>query len=137
MADIIAKYLGDLRVESRHASSGTLMPTDASRESQGQGGGFSPVDALVASLGACALTTMGFYAQSHGLDISGASVEMSASMTTSSPRRVERVELIFTMPDRDYSDKDKKSLERAVNSCPVHNSLHPDIEQRFSIKWAK
>ena len=137
MADIFAKYLGELRVESRHVSSGTIMGTDASQESQGQGGGFSPIDALAASLGACALTTMGFYAQSHGLDISGASVEMNVSMTASSPRRVERVELIFAMPDRDYSDKDKKSLERAINSCPVHNSLHPDIEQKFNIKWAK
>ena len=137
MADIIAKYLGELRVESVHASSGTVMFTDASKESQGQGGGFSPIDALAASLGACALTTMGFYAQNYGLDISGASVGMNVSMTPKPPHRVERVELMFTMPDRDYSDKDKKSLERAVKSCPVHNSLHPDIEQLFSIKWAK
>ena len=137
MADIIATYLGELRVESRHASSGTNMVTDASQEGQGQGGGFSPIDALAASLGACALTTMGFYAQNHGLDISGASVEVTSTMTATSPRRVARVELVVAMPDRDYSDKDKKSLERAVNSCPVHNSLHPDIEQKFSIKWAK
>lgn len=137
MADIFAKYLGDLRVESRHVSSGTIMATDASQESQGQRGGFSPVDSLAASLGACALTTMGVYAQTHGLDVGGASVEIDVSMTASSPRRVARVELMFTMPDRDYSDKDKKSLERAVSSCPVHNSLHPDIEQKFSITWAK
>ena len=137
MADIISKYLGELRVESAHASSGTVMLTDASKESQGQGGGFSPIDALAASLGACALTVMGFYAQTHGLDISGASVAMNVSMTASPPHRVARLELMFTMPDREYSDKDKKSLERAVNSCPVHNSLHPDIEQVFSIKWAK
>ena len=137
MADIFAKYLGELRVESRHVSSGTIMATDASQESQGQGGGFSPVDALAASLGACALTTMGVYAQTHGLDVSDASVEVNVSMTASSPRRVGVVDLTFTMPGRDYSDKDKKSLERAVNSCPVHNSLHPDIEQKFSIKWAK
>ena len=137
MADIFAKYTGELRVESRHVSSGTIMTTDASQESRGQGGGFSPIDALAASLGACALTTMGFYAQNHGLDISGASVEVTSAMTATSPRRVARVELVVAMPDRDYSDKDKKSLERAVNSCPVHNSLHPDIEQKFSIKWAK
>lgn len=137
MADISAKYLGELRVESAHTPSGTIMLTDASQESQGQGSGFSPIDALAASLGACALTTMGFYAQNHGLDISGASVAMNVSMTSSSPRRVERMELVFTMPEREYSDKDKKSLERAVKSCPVHNSLHPAIEQLFSIKWAK
>lgn len=135
MAGIIAKYLGDLRVKNTHVASGATMLTDAATEIQGKGEGFSPVDALAASLGACAVTTMGFYAQNHGLDITGTTVEISLSMSEGSPRRVAAVELIFTMPDREYSDKDKKSLERAAKYCPVHNSLHPDLDQRLSFNW--
>ena len=136
MAEIFAKYLGGLRVENVHAASGFTLFTDAAQESGGEGkDGFSPVDALVVSLGACALTTMGFYAQNHGLDLAGATLEINKAMSTSSPRRLAWVELIFTMPERAYSDKDKISLERAVKSCPVHNSLHPDVEQRVIVKW--
>ena len=90
-----------------------------------------------AALGSCAVTTMGVYANTHGLDVTGTTVEISFAMSEKSPRRVERVELIFTMPDREYSAKDKQSLERAAGACPVHNSLHPDMEQRFVFKWAK
>ena len=136
MPEISANYLGALRVESAHAASGFTLLTDASQESAGGGkDGFSPVDALVVSLGACALTTMGFYAQNHGLSLEGTTLEINKAMSAGSPRRLAWVELIFTMPERAYSDKDKKSLERAVKSCPVHNSLHPEIEQRVVIKW--
>lgn len=136
MAEITAKYLGNLRVESTHVASGATLLTDGSQESHGQGDMFSPVDALAASLGACALTIMGFYAQAHGLDIDGTTLEITETMADR-PRRVARLELVFTMPDRDYSDKDKQSLERSAKACPVHNSLHPEMEQQLIFKWAR
>ena len=30
----------------------------------------------------------------------------------------------------------KKLLENTANTCPVHKSLHPDIEAPISIVWA-
>ncbi len=27
-------------------------------------------------------------------------------------------------------------IERAAHTCPVHLSLHPDVEQVFTFKWA-
>ena len=137
MSEIVAQYLGGLRVKNTHVANGAVMLTDASAEVQGKDEGFSPVDILAAALGSCAVTTMGVYAQNHGLDIAGTTVEIGFAMSEKSPRRVERIELIFTMPDRDYSDKDKQSLERAAGACPVHNSLHPDMEQRLIFKWVK
>lgn len=137
MSEIVAQYLGDLRVKNTHVAHGAIMVTDASAEIHGKDEGFSPVDVLAAALGSCAVTTMGVYAQNHGLDITGTTVEISFAMSEKSPRRVTRIELIFSMPDRNYSDKDKQSLERAAGACPVHNSLHPDMEQRLIFKWAK
>ena len=137
MSEIVAQYLGDLRVKNTHVANGEIMFTDASAEIHGKEEGFTPVDVLAAALGSCAVTTMGVYANTHGLDVTGTTVEISFAMSEKSPRRVERVELIFTMPDREYSAKDKQSLERAAGACPVHNSLHPDMEQRFVFKWAK
>ena len=137
MSEITAKYLGDLRVESTHTASGAILLTDASLESQGLGENFSPVDLLAVSLGSCAMTVMGIFAQNHGLDIAGASLEIHKTMSAAAPHRVVGIEVTFIMPDRDYSDKDKKSLERAAGACPVHNSLYPEMEQRFIFKWAR
>ncbi len=137
MATITGKYLGDLKVESTHSASGATLTTEAPLDNGGKGEMFSPTDLCVTSLGACAMTIMGRSAQTHGLDISGATFSINKIMSPKPPRRIARIELVFTMPDREYSDKDKKSLERAAESCPVHLSLHPETEQAITFKWAK
>jgi uncharacterized OsmC-like protein len=137
MAEITAKYLGGLSVESKSLVSGATLFTNASAEIQDKSEGFSPVEVLAVALGACAMSIMGFYAKNHDLNIVGATLETSLTMSESSPHRVTLIEIIFTMPGRDCSDKDKKSLERAAKSCPVYNSLHPEIEKRFSFNWVK
>ena len=43
--------------------------------------------------------------------------------------------IIITMPDKGYSDKDKKILERVANTCPVHASLSEQMEQRIVFRW--
>ncbi len=60
-----------------------------------------------------------------------ATKEMSAN-----PRRIGKIEVTFVMPDREYSDKQKTLIERAAHTCPVHLSLHPDVEQIFTFKWS-
>ena len=137
MATITGKYLGDLRVESTHTASGATLITDAPLDNQGKGEGFSPTDLCVASFGSCALTIMGIFAKNHGLDITGTTMEINKVMSANPPRRIARIEVVYTMPDRDYSDKDKKSLERAADTCPVRLSLHPETEQKVIFKWAK
>jgi uncharacterized OsmC-like protein len=65
---------------------------------------------------------------------------MEAAVTkvmASNPRRIQRIEVVVTMPDREYSEKEKVSLERAAHSCPVHASLHQDMEQAIVFKWAR
>lgn len=41
------------------------------------------------------------------------------------------------MPDRPYTEKQKASIERAAHTCPVHLSLHPDMEQVFIFNWKR
>ncbi len=137
MATITGKYLGNLRVESTHCASGATLVTDAPVDNQGRGEGFSPTDLCVTSLGACALTIMGIFARNHGLDIAGTTMEVTKVMSPTPPRRIARIEVTYTMPDRDYSDKEKKSLERAAETCPVHLSLHPETEQKLIFNWAR
>ena len=134
MATATGKYLGDLRVELRHEQSGATIVTDAPVDNHGKGEAFSPTDMVGAALGACAMTIIGIYAQTHGVDVSG--MEMAVNKTMSAdPRRIGKLEVTFTMPKRAYSDKEKASIERAAHTCPGRMSLHPDTEQVFTFFW--
>lgn len=135
MATVTGKYLGGLRVEAKHEQSGATLITDAPTDNHGQGQSFSPTDLCAMSLGACALTIMGIFAQAHGLDIEGTTFEVIKTMSANAPRRIARVQVIFTFPNKGYSDKDKKSLERAALTCPVHQSLGPEVEQDIRFVW--
>ena len=130
-----ATYLGELRVEATHEPTGAVIISDAPLDNGGKGRGFSPTDMATASLGMCAMTIMGLYAQNHNLDITGATMKINKTMSATPPRRISKIEIDFTMPDGNFSDKDKKAFERAVKTCPVHQSLHPDVEQVFTFNW--
>lgn len=130
-------YLGGLRTECTHLASGSKITTDAPIDNQGKGELFSPTDLCATMLAACASTIMGIYAQSHDVDIEGMEAKVTKRMSADSPRRIAQVDVVFVMPNKGYTDKEKKSLERAAFTCPVHFSLHPDVEQNFIFQWAE
>lgn len=136
MATVTGKYLGSLQVEARHEASGATMISDAPVDNGGKGRSFSPTDMCAMSLGMCALTIMGNFAANHGLDIDGTTFAVTKTMSAKPPRRIARIEVVFTFPDKGYTAKDKISLERAAKTCPVHLSLHPEVEQALTFIWA-
>ncbi len=132
-----AEYLGDLRISTTHTPSGDSIFTDAPKDNGGQGRHFSPTDLCAASLAYCGMSIMGLYAKNHNVNIDGARMEISKTMSAEPPRRIAEIAITVTMPDRDYSEKEKKSLERCVHTCPVRLSLHPDVKQIFTFNWAR
>ena len=134
MTTVSAKYLGDLRVECVHNQSGTKIITDAPTDNQGKGEAFSPTDLCATALGACAMTIIGVYGKNHGVDVTGTEMEITKTMSAD-PRRVGKIEVVFKMPPRAYSAREKASIERCTTSCPVHLTLHPDVEQVFTFIW--
>lgn len=134
MATATGKYLGNLRCEWKHEASGATIISDAPIDNHGKGEGFSPTDICAASLGACAMTIMGIYAQNHDIDITGATFEVEKAMSTE-PRRIGEINIVFRIPDRNFSPKTKISLQRAAGTCPIHLSLHPDIKQNMIFTW--
>jgi len=134
MTTVKAKYLGDLRLECVHLQSGTKIITDAPTENQGKGVSFSPTDLCATSLAACAMTIMGMYAQSNGIDLSGTEMEITKTMAAD-PRRIAAIDVVFNMPDRPFSEKERKILERVADTCPVSLSLHPEVNQNFVFHW--
>ena len=121
-------YLGSLRTEALHISSGNKIVTDAPIDNNGKGEAFSPTDLLATSLGSCMLTIMGIIAECHNINIVNAKVEI-IKIIESNPRRVVEIKVDIEMPKNDFTDKEKQLLEHAARNCPVAKSLHPDLKQ--------
>ncbi len=127
--EIDALYAGDLRVEAVHGPSGIELFTDAPVDNGGQGKSFSPTDLVATALGTCVLTILGLVAQRHGVDLKGTKVHVTKEMVTDPIRRIGRLPTKVTVPAGAVDDADmRKRLEAAALKCPVHQSLHPDID---------
>lgn len=48
----------------------------------------------------------------------------------SKPRRIKEIIISIGM-SKDIEKKDRKRLENAALSCPVHKSLHPDLVKKI------
>jgi len=128
-------YQGNLRTECTHIKSNSSIITDAPTDNNGKGEAFSPTDLVATALGSCMLTIMGISARNHDINIEGAEVSITKTMS-SNPRRISKLEATMTFPDgMSYSDKEKKILTAAANGCPVHQSIHPDIEVLVDIQY--
>ena len=128
-------YIGSLRTEATHLKSNTTIVTDAPVDNQGKGESFSPTDLVATAAGSCKLTIMGIKARDKGIDIEGAEVEILKTMAAK-PRRIARLDIKMKMPNKPYTEEEKKLLIRASNACPVENSLHPDLEIVTEVIWA-
>ena len=133
MVKITATYQGDLCCEATHGPSGNQLSTDAPKDNMGLGRYFSPTDLVATALGTCVMTTMAIVAKRNEVDFSGASVEVEKHMNES-PRRIGRLPVKLTIQGT-FTDDQKKKLEAAARACPVHRSLHPDIESEVTIVW--
>ena len=127
MVRIEGAYRGDLRCEATHSPSGTSLSTDAPVDNMGRGESFSPTDLVATALGTCILTILGILAQRRGLDLSGATFSVEKHMATEPVRRIGRLDVVVNLPAALAPD-DRAALERAAFTCPVHRSLHPDVE---------
>jgi len=127
-------YLGDLRTECTHEQSGDSFMTDAPTDNNGKGEAFSPTDTVATGLASCMITVMGIKARDLAVDMTGTSAEVTKTMS-SNPRRISKIEVVMTLPFQ-ADQKTKTILENTGKTCPVLNSLHPDIEKEISFNWA-
>ncbi len=134
MVNIQLEYQGDLHCRATHGPSGTELNTDAPKDNQGRGESFSPTDLVATALGSCMLTIMGIAARTQNIDITGATASVDKEMTAAMPRRIQRLTVKIHVP-RVLSEADREKLERAARACPVHKSLHPDIETPINFIW--
>jgi putative redox protein len=132
---IEVRYEGELHTVATHGPSGASLETDAPKDNEGKGESFSPTDLLATALGACMLTVMGILARRKGWEMKGARVTVDKHMLADPLRRVGRLDVRIEMPPGIPAEA-RKPLERAAHTCPVHQSLHPDVKVETTFAWA-
>lgn len=129
-------YKGNLRTECEHLQSKSKFITDAPVDNQGKGEAFSPTDTVATAVASCMLTVMGIKARDMEVDIEGTTAEVTKTMAAN-PRRISGVEVAVSVKGDVLSEKERTILENAAKTCPVLQSIHPDIEQDITFSYAE
>jgi putative redox protein len=128
-------YEGELHTVARHLQSGTEIETDAPTDNQGRGERFSPTDLVATALAACMATTMGIKSRDLQVDLKGMKLSVLKIMKPD-PRRIAGVNIVFEFPENlQVDEKQKTILERTAHTCPVMQSIHPDMEVKIEFNW--
>lgn len=126
-------YLGNLRTENTHLNSGHTFITDAPLDNNGKGEAFSPTDTVATGLANCMMTVMGIKSEQLGVNMNGTTAGVTKIMAAN-PRRISKIIIEFHFPEG-IDQKSQKILEHTARTCPVHYSLHPDIERDITFNF--
>ena len=135
MIEIKIDYEGKLRCSATHCPSGNNLSTDAPVDNNGLGEAFSPTDLVATSLGTCMATVMGIVAERKEISLQGMKLSVGKHMSDDAPRRISRLDIEIHMPVAG-DHPGRQLLETAARGCPVHHSIHPDIEVVMNWRWA-
>lgn len=128
MVKMSVVYEGGLRCAATHGPSQRHLETDAPVDNHGRGESFSPTDLVATAVATCIATTMGIVAERHGWKLEGMRLEVTKEMTKEPPRRIAQLATEIWMPIPASADPNRL-LERAAATCPVHRSLHPEVDK--------
>jgi putative redox protein len=133
MVSIQVKSTSATKCELTHTE-GYVLLTDAPKDIGGDASAFSPTDLIAAGLVSCILTTLGMWAARHGLDISGATAHVEKEMSLS-PRRIGKLPVVVTISASAVPEEMRERAEKVAHGCPVHASLHPEIDAPIIINY--
>ena len=134
MVRIDVLYEGDLRTRCEHEPSGAALATDAPVDNQGRGESFSPTDLAATALTSCMLTVMGIVAKQNGWKLDGSQGRVEKEMVAEPVHRIGRLGIQLVMaPGVPLAAR--PVLERAAKSCPVMQSIHPEIDVALEFDW--
>lgn len=134
MTTLTSVYKGDLRTESVHTRSGSVVITDAPVDNNGKGEAFSPTDLVCTALSTCMLTTMAIWAEREGIDLKGMHVEVIKIMA-SNPRKIAEIQVKLSKPNLVASPTQKDRLKEIAHTCPVALSLHDSVKQTIQFEF--
>ncbi len=133
MVKMSGEYQGQKHSEVQHGPSGALIQTDAPKDNNGKGEAFSPTDLLGAAMGSCMMTVMAIAADKDGVELKGSRFHVEKEMGTN-PRRIVKLNVNLHLPQSLPADYRAK-LEQVALSCPVKQSVHPDMDVPVSFHY--
>lgn len=126
-------YEGDLHCRATHGPSQETLVTDAPLDNGGKGESFSPTDLVATALASCLMTIMGTVAKQRNIDLVGSKVRVVKEMVQKPVRRIAALTVEIRIPNGSaISPEDRKRLENGAKTCPVHQSLNPDVAMPIS-----
>jgi uncharacterized OsmC-like protein len=136
MVKVTGEYQGGLHCTATHGPSGDTLTTDAPKDNQGRGEAFSPTDLVATAMATCIATTMAIPARKQGVELAGLRYEVTKEMSSDSPRRIVRLATTVWLPLA-KTEPLASALEYAAHHCPVHQSLHPQVDAPIVFHWAE
>lgn len=134
MVALSLRYTGDLHCDITHGPSGAQLATDAPKDNHGKGESFSPTDLVAAAYGSCVLTVMGIAAEKLDVSIDDSTMDIVKTMASAPIRRIAALNATAHMHS-DATAEQRLILEKAAHSCPVGQSLHPDVVVTITFDW--
>ncbi len=135
MVEIKVRYSGSKKCDLQHPEGATLR-SDAPKDIGGDASAFSPTDLVASGLASCILTTMAMFGERHGIDLTGATATVEKHMSQPpAPRRIARLPVVVTLP-ASVPNEMRERLERVGHTCPVHASLHPEVDAPITYRYA-
>lgn len=120
-----------LKIEDR----GLSMITDQPKAEGGDDEALTPVEMLVASLGACVGVMIAFHSKAKNIDITGMTLDVNYEKVQN-PYRVGKIDVKVNYPG-ETDDRLKRVLERVAHTCAVHNTLTHPPEISINFPWSK
>jgi uncharacterized OsmC-like protein len=79
---------------------------------------------------------MGIKARDLNLSLEGTKIDITKIMVTD-PRRIGEIKVEINFPENLKPDEKQKTIiERAAMTCPVFESLHPDLKKDVAFRWS-
>jgi putative redox protein len=133
MVKIVVTQLPKMRQKSEIGQQLVLTDQPASWGGLEENG--SPTDLFAAALAACMLTMMAFEARKQKVSVDGAQIEIEKELSSDKPLRITVIRVQVKVPGQ-ISPAIQKVLEEAASHCPVHQSLHPDVDVQTTFIWS-
>jgi putative redox protein len=81
------------------------------------------------------MTLMGIAARKLNVDLAGTRITVQKEMVATPMRRIGKLGVTINVPAR-LTAGQKQKLEEAARTCPVHKSLHPDVQLPVEFVWS-
>jgi putative redox protein len=91
-----------------------------------RGGGITPPDALLASLGTCVGVYVRKYTEGVKINLTQFSISVDAEFSKEPPYCFRQINVLVDLKGFKLEENRKEAFLRFIKNCPVHNTLKAD-----------